>query len=717
MDKLKEDDILSVLIKTLKTQNEKVEELRDAIHTMASTPEYNEMRDSRTLLNTKYNLHSRDTVISPEVLKKINNTDQTYSLSHNSHINHQDELEKFEKYVVGAGKIWEAATKSIDKLQKKFDILNKSSKSDISDIQKENYYSVSDEGKNLTLNESQTVLEKKGFSAAVRRGIVDVDGLSKQEGLKESLGRMVGKGINMVGGIPMSHRRAYAREFVYPELEYKRAISEDEEERNKALPHEEKKVEDRRREIRKGNIDTEKLTEEQDLEKYRKSMVANANLKAVRSKSINYRPDLQQEWMVDAGKIDIDKSESELYNSKEIIERAKNPDQDVNLKITKEEKSKNITPLKRDDELGKLNTYGIPKEVFFKQEEQLVTLKNNLEALNRHSPDVGNEKGGLKEQYKIRIDNINTARNDAKNHYYGKDSQLDDAKKYTKLTESISKSLGKNGIKVNEFRADRLNIKELGVTNLLVDNLEAPNSSPNNETNVGSGLGVGDIATAAGATTLRTRATTVLGKVYSGAKNILKKAGPMLGRGIVGAGADYALGSLGGVGKDESGEDLKPDTFQDDINWNRMTTGEKVMSSIPRGIESIGNLFGLSNMSNQAKSDRIKKETEMYGAPLTPEKTGNVDVGISPKHPIPIQSEYISTVPDQKQRELSSAKYENDQLIQREKDISTSKQANPIIVNNQSYSGGQKQVPISQTTTRTTFNAYERFVNRTFTAV
>jgi murein DD-endopeptidase MepM/ murein hydrolase activator NlpD len=78
------------------------------------------------------------------------------------------------------------------------------------------------------------------------------------------------------------------------------------------------------------------------------------------------------------------------------------------------------------------------------------------------------------------------------------------------------------------------------------------------------------------------------------------------GRFLIGLGIDSALG-LFGVGQGLDDEAL---TAQDEENWNRATTLEKIQSSIPRGIEHIGNLFGLSNLSAQARADRIKDETE-----------------------------------------------------------------------------------------------------------
>ena len=123
-------------------------------------------------------------------------------------------------------------------------------------------------------------------------------------------------------------------------------------------------------------------------------------------------------------------------------------------------------------------------------------------------------------------------------------------------------------------------------------------------------------------------------------------------------------------------------------------------------------------MANQAKSDRIAKETAMY----SPNMSGLKDIKgdavtpnpqITPKSEL-IRGEYIKPIPDQKQSELSNAKNENDQLVQREREISESKKTAPVILNNNTNNITSKQSSPQSSVVRTSFNAYERFVNRTF---
>lgn len=737
MDNFENNDVLSTLINTLKKQNENIESISESIREIAIQRYYDTTNLGKTDISGSVHGVDRrhpayDPIHNKELAKNLILPSSDYPYQN-------DNLEKFEKYMDVATKIWKAASNSIEKIQKGFDKLGKTVESVDASIQPKK------KGKRLTFDDTQSLLEKKGFTAAIRRGIIDTGGLSKQKGFKEAIGRGIGRGLSHMGSVPMSHRKAYAREFLHPELEYKRAISSTEAERSQVLPHENELIEERRRKIKKGEIDTGHLTEEQDLEQYKKKIVAKSNLKAIRKKDVNYRPDLQKQWMVDAGDL-------ELYNSKKILSRAKKEDKESQLKITKEEKLQHILPLNQKLKSGEINTYGIPHEVYSKQEEQLVVLKNNLAAIEHNAPEYGNETGGVREKYKEHIDKLNKARERAKNDYYGYNKKVESnnqqlypsaiihttapmsknkekkpfyytqkdkkEKQQNPVIAGMSSFISPKDLHTSNFKADKLNVKELGVTTLNVSNLNAPNLTPNSSGESGGGDGgtpsISDGLFGSGKGSIRARAGSMLGK----AKTMWKPLAKIGARGVVASLADTALGSIGGVGKDEFGNDLKPDTFQDDINWSKMSTGEKVMSSIPRGIESLGNLIGLGNMATQAKADRITKETAMYSPNMTEVKDikGNAvtpNPQITPRSEL-IRGEYIKPIPDQKQSDLSNAKNENDQLVQREREIIESKKTAPVILNNQTNNIASKQSSPQSSVVRTSFNAYERFVNRTF---
>lgn len=69
------------------------------------------------------------------------------------------------------------------------------------------------------------------------------------------------------------------------------------------------------------------------------------------------------------------------------------------------------------------------------------------------------------------------------------------------------------------------------------------------------------------------------------------------------------MGKLG-VGKDKEGKDLEINEAQDEENWKKASTWEKVQSAPARGVEKVASFLGLDNIARQARSDRIQKETE-----------------------------------------------------------------------------------------------------------
>lgn len=106
---------------------------------------------------------------------------------------------------------------------------------------------------------------------------------------------------------------------------------------------------------------------------------------------------------------------------------------------------------------------------------------------------------------------------------------------------------------------------------------------------------------------------SILKSAGRSAMNIARVAGPaaLAGAAVLGGVnlVDTGLGKLG-AGKDAEGKDLEIDETQDDENWQKMSTGGKIMSGAARGIEKVGSFLGLDNLSRAARADRIKSETE-----------------------------------------------------------------------------------------------------------
>lgn len=100
---------------------------------------------------------------------------------------------------------------------------------------------------------------------------------------------------------------------------------------------------------------------------------------------------------------------------------------------------------------------------------------------------------------------------------------------------------------------------------------------------------VGDVATGAAAVGL-----TGLKTVAAGAAAI--------GGGMA---IDYGAGKLG-IGKNDIDEN------RDEANWSKMSLLEKAQSGSARTIEHAGSFLGLGNIANEARSNRVEKETNYF---------------------------------------------------------------------------------------------------------
>jgi hypothetical protein len=76
---------------------------------------------------------------------------------------------------------------------------------------------------------------------------------------------------------------------------------------------------------------------------------------------------------------------------------------------------------------------------------------------------------------------------------------------------------------------------------------------------------------------------------------------------------DAGAGALG-VGKDKEGNDLQIDEKQDDANWDKMSTWEKIQSGAARGVEKTGSFFFMDNLAREARAGRVSRETEYLNA-------------------------------------------------------------------------------------------------------
>ena len=161
--------------------------------------------------------------------------------------------------------------------------------------------------------------------------------------------------------------------------------------------------------------------------------------------------------------------------------------------------------------------------------------------------------------------------------------------------------------------------------------------------------------------------------------------------GAGGAAVDWAAGKMGVGGN-------KIDQKQDDANWERSSTWEKIQSGAGRGIEKAGNMLFLPHLSNEAQSARIGNETkylnEKYGV-AAKAKTSDIEA--------------IQPAKDIKSRTISSL---NTEKVKQDTEA-TKKSQQPVIINAPSSSTPSKSsspVPqlITGSSVRNADSTYER---------
>lgn len=98
-----------------------------------------------------------------------------------------------------------------------------------------------------------------------------------------------------------------------------------------------------------------------------------------------------------------------------------------------------------------------------------------------------------------------------------------------------------------------------------------------------------------------------IGGMMRGVGSAVMSRLPILAGGML---ADTALGAMG-VGDEKVTGYME---HQDEANWKRMSFFEKAQSGFARGVEKVGNVIGMDNVSNAARHKRIQNEMAYFKA-------------------------------------------------------------------------------------------------------
>ena len=164
--------------------------------------------------------------------------------------------------------------KIIKGLNEKFKFLTSTTKEAAELQQKANK---SKTGDALNLFGNKSVKNDKGFIASMRRGMVDPDkDLGPEKGFMGKIGRGLGSMIAS-DGMSMQERRGYGRVTYQAEAADERLASGDKEAQKTPLAHEQRQLDELRSHVKQGNINTGNLSEDAYMEKAQKELITKNN--------------------------------------------------------------------------------------------------------------------------------------------------------------------------------------------------------------------------------------------------------------------------------------------------------------------------------------------------------------------------------------------------------------------------------------------------------
>lgn len=526
-----------------------------------------------------------------------------------------------------------------------------------------------DENNYIEPEKHQDVLTQKGFGGAMRRGMLDLHGdLPAATGMKEKIGRVFGKIMAHSTGISTEERKAYARESYYTELEHERAISEDPEKRKKVLGHEKYQLAEIGNKVRTGKIDLKGINPEKYMNEAEKQLVTAHNLKAIETRSPEFEQKNQAKMRLSLG-LDQQQKYFEVKEPQNSYKELGNKQRSV---VSDDLSPDDITPNKE------------------------IVLPSRKEREQRRDATTGRVA------------------------FSTSDDDSDD------ITEAINLA-----IKTGDFNVKSFKVNEFKIKTLTIESLIKPSESTNDETGgqaqnpqPSASDGIPDIDIDKS----RTGKNTKTGKVGK-----LSKLGGMMGTGakMLGKVALPLTAIMAGVdavsGYSNAEENLG-------ISDRKATFGEK-MSSAVGGVVS-GLTLGMIDEKEAGKgiANFFGGKPVIDGQPLAPDQVKRVDmlkqmgneitdpivkrsydITTNPNSLKPLSGNDVKPAPDKKYNELTRVKEENDILLSEENKKSSTPQNNVIINSptNIATRGNSTQIP---TNVRPTHNAYERFVDRVFTA-
>lgn len=522
------------------------------------------------------------------------------------------------------------------------------------------------------------------------------------------LGKLIDKGVTTFGGMSPTEMRREEWGDVSEKLNqteqadavFSRATG-DVDGRNVVQAHEQRQLDALQKRLDAGEIDTGDLTHEEFMGKAKKDMIDTNNLNAIRTRKPEFDLGYQDELKENLG---INKTDGEEAVAKQ-------------LAASKAELDKMMTQINLVEAQAKLDGYqnGTLDPTQPNNEPTKDILDQAIEYINKNSEynkqnDLQSitpaekpweERGKKFMGDKLNIKEIKVGAINSKIINTKKLNQEKQDSPLNPLVAGIAGGATANalGIGANKnLQLDNVTIKTLTITSLII-----PDQTKEEGDGEGSSGGGGIADTIADVADVSRTRGGKLGKVGS----FLGKAGRFASKAALPLAAAMAVGD-GVSGYNSANENLG-------IEGREATFGEKMSSAA--GSVASGITMGLVDPKTASKG-----VAGLFGAgpDAQPNKDSSTTTSFNAEKsetPELTKADKIQSAPDQKQAELSSARAENEGLKQEEKDATAATAQNNVVVNSPTnISAGGKSPPPQNGAVRPTHNAYERFVNRTFSA-
>ena len=523
------------------------------------------------------------------------------------------------------------------------------------------------------LNNAETPEQKSTkFNESVRRGILDPD--QETQETEQNFSNKLGKFLGMF--MPHEEREAIANKTYRQEASLERAKSDDPAVRDKMFAWEERAMQTLESRLKAGEVDTKGVEHGEYLARARRDIVARNNVEALRMRdptaNVEYQKQATAAFNTPVNLVQPDDVQPVAEQVQQVT-----PSDDVQPVA---EQVQQVTPsdeIQPQDPMKKFNA------LLDSIQENSDYVKYQKQSAEQPLNPAMLTTDGVLSIKQIKTQAIKTNSFDVKN-----------AEKKTKDKIDAAVAPAIDGKKNLEF--DNVTIKALTIQSMILPEQESADSSSGSDSGTDIDL-----------------KRTKPGRPGKPAKPG-KPGMPKLRMPSMSALGSFAMGAAPLALMAEASREAGNADIDDKSSFNLFSKVGQFGKSFS---EKAADMFG--SPTDSAELAKIKSGVEERGTTYSAEEAAKIKSKYGYEIPAdsiaPVTSKNIMPALDKKQADLASARAEQDQLLQMEKQSSNS--GNNVVINSPTNVVQNKSTaPVMPGTARPTHNAYERFIDRVFTA-